>query len=49
VIPRDIARNISMSPKWFFDKEFVWVIGLINVWEGKPEIIVRDEDQIRKY
>ncbi len=49
VIPKDIAKNISMSPKWYFDKEFVWVIGLINVWEEKPEIIVRDEDQIRKY
>lgn len=49
VIPKHIARNITMSPKWFFEDEFVWVVGLINVWEGKPEIIVRDEDQIRKY
>jgi len=49
VIPKEIARNISLSPKWYFDQEFVWVIGLINMWEGKPEIIVRDQDQIRKY
>ena len=49
VVPKDIARNLSMSPKWYFENEFIWVVGLINVWEGKPEIIVRDEDQIRKY
>lgn len=49
VIPREIARNISLSPKWYFENEYVWVIGLINIWEGKPEIIVRDEDQLRKY
>ncbi len=49
VIPKEIARNISLSPKWYFENEYVWVIGLINIWEGKPEIIVRDEDQLRKY
>jgi hypothetical protein len=49
VIPKNIARNISMSPKWYFENEFVWVVGLINSWEGKPEIIVRDEDQVRRY
>ncbi|MFA6128875.1 MAG: hypothetical protein WC699_16365 [Bacteroidales bacterium] len=49
VIPRNIARNISASPKWYFENEYVWVVGLINMWEGKPELIVRDEDQIRKY
>ena len=49
VIPKHVARNISMSPKWYFENEFVWVVGLINMWEGKPEIIVRDEEQIRRY
>jgi hypothetical protein len=49
VIPRHIARDISMSPKWYFENEYIWVVGLINMWEGKPEIVIRDEDQIRKY
>jgi hypothetical protein len=49
VIPRHIARDISRSPKWYFEDEYVWIVGLINMWEGKPEIVVRDEDQIRKY
>ncbi len=49
VVPKYLARNISMSPKWYFENEHIWVVGLINVWEGKPEIVVRDEDQIRRY
>ncbi len=49
VVPKGIAHNLSMSPKWYFEDEFVWIVGLINIWEGKPEIIVRDEDQIKKY
>jgi len=49
VLPKHIAQSISMSPKWYFEKEMVWVVGLINTWEGKPEIVIRDEDQIRRY
>ena len=49
VIPRHIANDISLSPKWYFENEHIWVVGLINLWEGKPEIVVRDEDQIRRY
>jgi len=49
VIPKHIAREITRSPKWYFEDEYIWVVGLINTWEGKPEIIVRDEEQIRKY
>ena len=49
VIPRHIAQDITRSPKWYFENEHIWVVGLINMWEGKPEIVVRDEDQIRRY
>jgi hypothetical protein len=49
VIPKEIARQFSLSPKWYFENEYIWVVGLIDMWEGKPEVIVRDEDQIRKY
>jgi len=49
VIPRHIAQDITMSPKWYFENEHIWVVGLINMWEDKPEIVVRDEDQIRRY
>jgi hypothetical protein len=49
VIPKHIAQSISMSPKWYFEDEHIWVVGLINTWEGKPEIVIRDEDQIRRY
>jgi len=49
VVPKQISRSITLSPKWYFEDEYIWVVGLINMWEGKPEIIIRDEDQIRKY
>ena len=49
VIPRDIAKSISRSPTWHFEDEYVWVIGLIDIWEDKPEIVVNDRDQIRRY
>jgi len=49
VIPKRIAKEISWSPSWHFDNEYVWVIGLIDVWEDKAEIIIQDEDQIRRY
>lgn len=49
VIPQYVARDITRNPEWYFDNEMIWVVGLIQMWEGKPEIVVRDEDQIRRY
>jgi hypothetical protein len=49
VIPRNVAREITGTPEWYFNHEYVWLVGLIDIWEGKPEIIIRDEEQIRKY
>ena len=49
VIPRHIARQISLTPTWYFQNENVWVVGLIDSWDNKPEIVVHDEDQIRRY
>jgi len=49
VIPRRIAKEISRSPTWYFENEHVWVVGLIDVWENKAEIVVNDADQIRRY
>jgi len=49
VIPKHIAQSFSLSPKWYFENELIWVVGLINTWENKPEIVVRDRDQIRRY
>lgn len=49
VVPARIAKHMAWSPTWYFEDEYVWVVGLIDVWEGKPEIVVHDEDQIRRY
>lgn len=49
VIPKRIAKSISWSPTWHFEDEHVWVVGLVDVWENKAEIVINDEDQIRRY
>jgi hypothetical protein len=49
VVPRRVAKEFSWSPSWYFENEFVWAIGLIDLWEGKPEIVIHDEDQLRRY
>lgn len=49
VIPRQVARQISAYPEWFFRGEYVWLVGLIELWEDKPEMVIRDEEQIRTY
>lgn len=49
VIPKRIAKEISWSPTWHFEDEYVWVVGLVDVWENKAEIVIHDEDQIRRY
>ena len=49
VIPRHIARQISLTPTWYFQNENVWVVGLIETWDNKPEIVLHDQDQIRRY
>lgn len=49
VVPRDVAKNFSWSPSWYFEDEHIWVVGLIEMWEGKPEIVIHDEQQIRRY
>ncbi|MBT7092981.1 MAG: hypothetical protein HN936_07025 [Bacteroidetes bacterium] len=49
VVPRNIAKDISWSPTWHFEDEFVWAVGLIDIWEDKPEIVIHDRDQLRRY
>jgi hypothetical protein len=49
IIPGNVARRITRNPTWFFQDQFIWVIGLIDMWEDKPEVVIRDEEQIRRY
>ena len=49
VVPRNVAKSFSWSPSWYFEDEHVWAVGLIEMWEGKPEIVLHDEQQIRRY
>lgn len=49
VIPRKVCREITISPEWYFENQHIWFIGLIDLWEEKPEVVIRDEEQIRRY
>jgi hypothetical protein len=49
VIPRSVCREITVSPEWYFRDQYIWFIGLIDLWEEKPEVVIRDEEQIRRY
>lgn len=49
VIPRDIAKDISWSPTWHFEDEHVWVVGLVDIFDDKAEIVIHDQEQIRRY
>jgi hypothetical protein len=49
VIPHDVVVTITGDPVQYFQDQYVWMIGLIDLWGEKPEIIIRDEQQIQRY
>jgi len=49
VLPGNIARRFSRNPERYFRNDHIMVTGLITEFEGKPEIVVKHPDQIRKY
>jgi len=49
VIPGEIARRYSRHPEFYFQDEHIVVTGLITEYDEKPEIVVKDKDQLRRY
>lgn len=49
VVPFAEMRKISRHPESYFKDQNVCVNGLISLWDGKPEIIVRSRVQVRRY
>ncbi len=49
VIPRLVVEEMTSQPEWYFRNQYIWLVGLIGMWEGKPEMIIRDSEQIQKY
>ena len=49
VIPGNIARRFSRNPLRYFDNDHVVVTGLITEFDGKPEMVLKHPDQIRRY
>lgn len=43
------ARRFSRNPERFFENRNVAVTGLVSLWEGKPEIVVKKRNQIDLY
>ncbi len=43
------ARRFSRNPERFFENRNVTVTGLVSLWEGKPEIVVKKRNQIEIY
>jgi hypothetical protein len=49
VIPGTVARSYSHWPEFYFSREYLIVTGPITMYEGVPEIVVRNETQIHPY
>ena len=49
VIPGDIARRYSRNPEFYFQDEHIEVTGLITEYDDKPEIVVKERDQLKRY
>jgi hypothetical protein len=49
VIPGKKARQFNRNPEIFFKGRYIWVTGLISLYDGKPEMIVREKHQIHLY
>jgi hypothetical protein len=49
VLPARIARKFSWRPERYFLGQHITVTGLITTFDGSPEILVRDRQQIGVY
>jgi hypothetical protein len=49
VLPGWIARAYSSYPEGYFRREHVIVTGLITSYDGKPEMVVQSEGQLKVY
>jgi len=49
VLPGKVARRFSPWPERYFNKEHLIITGLITLYEGKPEIAVLSEKQVKFY
>ncbi len=49
VVPGPVARRFSAFPERYFEQQYISVTGLITVFDGKPEIVVRRTTQLSVY
>jgi hypothetical protein len=48
VTGRDARRLARKSAQYFIGWDFS-VAGLITSWEGKPEVVINDKDQLQRF
>jgi hypothetical protein len=49
VIPGETARRYSRHPEFYFEDENIEVTGLITEYDDKPEIVVKEKNQLERY
>jgi len=49
IIPGRKARRFSHRPEQFFQGRHIWVTGLISMYEGKPEMLIKRTSQVNLY
>ena len=49
VVPGNVARRYSWRPERYFLGEHVAATGLITMFEGNPEMVIRKKSQIDVY
>jgi len=49
IIPGRKARRFARHPELFFENRYIWVTGLISLYDGKPEMMIRKTGQINLY
>ncbi|MBL7111564.1 MAG: hypothetical protein ISS19_06455 [Bacteroidales bacterium] len=49
IIPGRKARHFAIHPEFFFENRYIWVTGLISLYDGNPEMMIRKTHQINLY
>ncbi len=49
IIPGSKARHFARHPEFFFENRYIWATGLISLYDGKPEMVIRKTHQINIY
>ena len=49
IIKGNTARHFARQPEFFFENRYIWVTGLISLYDNKPEMVVKKIHQVHPY